>query len=532
MRKILNIGCLIISIALFISAAVAQEPVYWDDVAKIRKEGLNNSQVMDIVGYFSDVIGPRLTASPNMKNAQKWAEKKLEEIGLANVVIEKAGVHGVSWDNEYTSLHMIEPDYQPLLGYSKAFTPGTNGKVNAEAIIVNIKYESDFEQYKGKLKNKIILVAPPGKIVHHFSPDAIRLSEDDLEALTITNLERAVRPDNVTVARKEYDNLLEGKIPPREVTRTEVDNFLKAEEAAMIVDIGNGRGDDGTVKVMGRNGNRQDRSYEGALNALPEVAVAAEHYNRMYRILKRGIPVKLEMEIRNSLDNSDPNYYNVIAEIPGTDLSDEIVMIGGHLDSWHAGTGAVDNASGCAVAMEAARIIVASGLKPRRTIRVALWTFEEGGLHGSREYVNKHFGNPSMGTKPEYDKLSGYFNMDNGTGQFRGVWMQQNEAVRPIFEAWMEPFHDLGMKTLALRNTRGTDHLSFNRAGLNGWQFIQDRIDYGVRRHHTNMDVYDGLIPKDMKINSVIMASFAYHAAMRDELLPRKPYAVSVRPHR
>jgi len=259
------------------------------------------------------------------------------------------------------------------------------------------------------------------------------------------------------------------------------------------------------------------------MNSLAEVVVATEHYNRIYRILDRGIPVRIEAEVRNSIDNSDPYYYNVVGEIPGTDLADEIVILGGHYDSWHSGTGAVDNASGGAVALEAARILKAIGVRPRRTIRVAFWTYEEGGLNGSREYVNAHFGNPEDGTKPAYDKFSGYFNMDNGTGQFRGISLQGNLAVAPIFEAWMEPLNDLGVRTVSLRSVGGTDHLSFDRAGLNGWQFIQDPIDYFPVRHHTNMDTVDGLVPEDMMVNSVVMAVFAYHAAMRDELLPRKP---------
>jgi hypothetical protein len=309
------------------------------------------------------------------------------------------------------------------------------------------------------------------------------------------------------------------------VSRTELDEFLKAEGVALVVDIGNGRGDDGVLLVGSRHDSRGDRSYEGVINSLPEVDVATEHYNRIYRILERGIPVRMEAEVRNTIENSDPYYYNVIGEIPGTDLADEIVIVGGHYDSWHGGTGAVDNASGCAVALEAARILLALGIQPRRTIRVAFWSYEEGGLNGSREYVNAHFGNPADGTKPDYDKLSGYFNMDNGTGQFRGIYLQENLLVKPIFEAWMGPLNDLGVATTTPRNTSGTDHLSFDRAGLNGWQFIQDRIDYRPNRHHTNFDVVDGLVPEDMMINAVVMATFAYHAAIRDELLPRKEAA-------
>jgi hypothetical protein len=503
----------------------AQEPVDWEVVSKIREEGLQRSQVMDMVGYMADVLGPRLTASPSMRKAQEWAQEKMREVGLENIVFERAGEHGVNWDNEYTSLHMVAPDYQPIIGYAKAFTASTDGKVEADAVIVDVQTSADFAQYRGKLRGKIALIAQPFATEPRFTPDAIRHDEASLDALSRTTVGESGQEQTVTLTRAEFNALREGAAGGAPVPRGELDEFLKAEGVALIVDIGAGRGDDGILLVGSRYDSRADRSYEGVMNSLPEVVIATEHYNRIYRILERGIPVQLEMEVRNSVDNSDPYYYNVVGEIPGTDLADEIVILGGHYDSWHGGTGAVDNASGSAVALEAARILKALGIQPRRTIRVGFWTYEEGGLNGSREYVAQHFGNPQDGKKPAYDKLSGYFNMDNGTGQFRGVYLQGNLLVKPIFEAWMKPLNDLGVETLAPGNTSGTDHLSFDRAGLNGWQFIQDRIDYRPRRHHTNMDVVDGLVPEDMMINAVVMATFAYHAAMRDELLPRKPAA-------
>jgi hypothetical protein len=514
----------LLAISLLSPAAVTQETVDWEAVSKIREEGFKRSQIMDIVGYMSDVLGPRLTASPSMRKAQEWAQKKFKELGLENIALEEAGMHGVSWDNQYTSLHMMEPDYQPLLGYAKAFTPSTDGKVTAEAVIVDIKSVQDLDEYRGKLGGKIVLYSPMHNIGHRYTPNATRLSEEQLKELEMSSPAATRARPMISIPREEYQKLRIGEQPPRPMERAKLVEFFKSEGVAMLVDIGRGRGDYGTVLVGGRAGSRRDRSYEGAQNSIPEISLASEHYNRIYRILERGIPVKLEMEVRNFLDGSDPMYYNVLGEIPGNDLKDELVIVGGHYDSWHAGTGAVDNASGCAVALEAARILKAIGIQPRRTIRVAFWSFEEGGLNGSREYVKKHFGNPQDGKKPAYDKLAGYFNMDNGTGRFRGVHLQGNEAVRPIFKAWMEPFHDLGVWTLSSRTVGGTDHLSFDRAGLPGWQFVQDRVDYRPIRHHTNMDVYDGLDPEDMMINAVIMASFAYHAAMRDELLPRKPY--------
>ncbi|MFC1476944.1 M20/M25/M40 family metallo-hydrolase [candidate division KSB1 bacterium] len=513
-------------ITLLLSSAIwAQEPVDWEVVSKIRAEGLQRSQVMDMVGYMSDVLGPRLTASPSMREAQKWAQEKMREVGLENIVFERAGEHGVNWDNEYVSLHMTAPDYQPIIGYAKAFTPGTKGRIEADAVIVDITSTDDLEKYRGKLRGKIAMIAEPFETEPRFTPDAIRMTDEDLKAMSKTTVRAGRQQEErlITIPFEQLNALRGAAEGAQPVSRADLDKFLKAEGVPLIVDIGSGRGDDGILLVGSRHDSRGDRSYEGVMNGMPEVVIATEHYNRIYRILERDIPVKLQMEVRNHIDNSDPYYYNVVGEITGTDLKDEIVIVGGHYDSWHGGTGAVDNASGCAVALEAARILKAIGVQPRRTIRVAFWTYEEGGLNGSREYVNKHFGNQRDGKKPAYDKFSGYFNMDNGTGQFRGVYLQGNLLVKPIFEAWMKPLNDLGVETLAPGNTSGTDHLSFDRAGLNGWQFIQDRIDYRPRRHHTNMDVVDGLIPEDIMVNAVVMATFAYHAAMRDELLPRKP---------
>jgi carboxypeptidase Q len=522
MRVVRLLSVLLVVLPLLTSGLKAQEPVDWEVVSKIREEGLQRSQVMEMVGYMSDVLGPRLTASPSMRAAQEWAQQKMREIGLQNVVMERAGEHGVNWDNEFVSVHMMAPDYQPIIAYAKAFTSSTDGRLDAEAVIVHVETAADLAQYRGRLNGKIALVAEPADTDPEFNPDARRMTDEDLAAISRTTLGEGAG-GTVTLSMAQLNELRQGGAEEVEpVSTADLYAFLKAEGVALVVDIGSGRGDEGTVLVGSRYDSRADRSYEGVVNSLPEVVIATEHYNRIYRVLERGIPVRLRAEVQNSVENSDPYYYNVVGEIPGTDLADEIVMVGGHYDSWHGGTGAVDNASGSAVALEALRILKAIGVQPRRTIRVGFWTYEEGGLNGSREYVNAHFGNPEDGKKPAYDKFSGYFNMDNGTGQFRGVNLQGNMLVAPIFEAWMKPLNDLGVATLAPRNTGGTDHLSFDRAGLNGWQFIQDPIDYRPNRHHTNMDVVDGLIPEDMMVNAVVMATFAYHAAMRDELLPRK----------
>jgi Zn-dependent M28 family amino/carboxypeptidase len=304
--------------------------------------------------------------------------------------------------------------------------------------------------------------------------------------------------------------------------------LLREEGTAVLLEPS--RGEHGTLFVGG-GGSRS----MGSDPALPSLVVAIEHYSRIARLLEKGLPVKLEINIQNRFYEDDSLGYNVVAEIPGTDkkLKDEVVMLGGHLDSWHAGTGATDNAAGCAVAMEAVRILKAIGVQPRRTIRIALWSGEEQGLLGSRGYAQKHFGDRgTMRLKPEHEKFSAYFNLDNGTGKIRGVYLQGNDAVRPIFEAWLKPFHDLGANTLTIRNTGGTDHLSFDAVGLPGFQFIQDRIDYDTRTHHTNMDVYDHALDGDLIQASVIMASFVYHTAMRDEKLPRKPLPKPEQPPR
>jgi len=523
MRVVRLLSVLMVAFPLLTSGLRAQEPVDWEVVSKIREEGLQRSQVMELVEYMSDVLGPRLTASPSMRAAQEWAQQKMREIGLKNVVLERAGEHGVNWDNEFVSVHMMAPDYQPVIAYAKAFTSSTDGELNAEAVIVQVETAADLAQYRGSLRGKIAMIAEPSETEPEFTPDARRMTDEELAGISRTTLGQGAG-GTVTLTMAQLNALRQGGAEEVErVSTADLHEFLKAEGVALVVDIGSGRGDEGTVLVGSRYDSRADRSYEGVVNSLPEVVIATEHYNRIYRILQRGISVRIQAEVRNSVDNSDPYYYNVVGEIPGTDLADEIVIVGGHYDSWHGGTGAVDNASGSAVALEALRILKAIGVQPRRTIRVAFWTYEEGGLNGSREYVKTHFGNPEDGKKPAYDKFSGYFNMDNGTGQFRGVNLQGNMLVAPIFEAWMKPLNDLGVATLAPRNTGGTDHLSFDRAGLNGWQFIQDPIDYFPNRHHTNMDVVDGLVPEDMMINAVVMATFAYHAAMRDDLLPRKP---------
>ena len=342
MRVIRVISVLSVVFLMLTSEVKAQERVDWEVVSKIREEGLQRSQVMDIVGYMADVLGPRLTASPSMRAAQEWAQQKMREVGLENIVIERAGEHGVNWDNAYVSVHMMAPDYQPLIAYAKAFTASTEGRIEAEAVIVRVETQADLAQYRGRLRGKIVLLAEPTGTEPEFTPDARRLTDEDLAGMSRTSVgQDDQRTFTLTMAQINALRQGGGEEADR-ISRAEIDDFLKAEGVALVVDIGTGRGDDGTVYVGSRYSSRADRSYQGVMNSIPEVVIATEHYNRIYRILERGIPVTIQAEVQNTVDDSDPYYYNVVGEIPGTDLADEIVIVGGHYDSWHGGTGAVD----------------------------------------------------------------------------------------------------------------------------------------------------------------------------------------------
>lgn len=510
--RLIATGVLLVAIGAFASG---QTPtVDWDMAAKIREEGLQRSQVMDIVGYMTDVLGGRLTLSEDMKRAQAWAKDKMEKIGLANVVIEPFMDYGAAWDNEYFSLQMLEPDYQPMVGFPLAYTSGTKGKVIAPAVIAaDIQTKKDLDRYKGKLKGAVILSTPPYTLdMAALTQGVSRLTADDL-----ARLEEAVvpRPQRAPVTPPPPNPDL---VKPEERLA-----FFRAEGAVAVLQCTGGQM--GSVVGFSRPGANEDKwSREKTLATLPLIAVTPEHYNRMFRVLKRGIPVKVEVEVRNRIGEKVEKASNVLGEIPGSDLAGEVVMLGAHYDSWHEAAGASDTAAGCAVALEAARILKAIGVQPRRTIRVAFWGGEEQGLHGSREYVNAHFGNPEdpkIGAKPDYEKFSAYFNQDYGAGQFRGIYLQGNERVRRLFAAWMEPFRDFGMTALSIQSVGSTDHVSFDAAGLPGFQFIQDRI--GGTAGHTNLDFYDTLRPEDLMKNAVVEAFFAYQAAMADERIPRKP---------
>jgi hypothetical protein len=501
---------------------------------------------MQTLGYLTDVIGPRLTASPAMKRANEWTKDKLTACGLQNAQVEEWGPFGRGWTLKSFSAEVVEPQAIPLIAYPKAWSPGTNGPITSSVVYFDAKDEAGLAAYKGQLKGAIVLTTAPRELKASFKPLGERLGEKEL-------LELADAPEPGSTPRRRPQLTAEQREAFRFAARKL--QFLADEGAAVILEPSRG-GDGGTIFVQSASvpqpptenpfDQRRIQPWDKSAPKLPtQIVVAGEHYNRMVRMLQAGEKLKMTVNLAVQFQDQDLNGYNTVAEIPGTDLKDQIVMLGGHMDSWHAGTGATDNGAGVAVAMEAVRILQAAGLKPRRTIRIALWSGEEQGLLGSRAYVAKHFGttvDPSSSTAgaastrgtggainagPDYEKFSSYFNLDNGTGKIRGVYLQGNEAVRPLFRKWLDPFREMGAATLSASNTGGTDHLSFDAIGLPGFQFIQDNIEYETRTHHSNQDVYDRIQADDMKQAATIMAAFIYNAANLDQKLPRKAMPVA-----
>ena len=482
------------------------EPVDLQAVYAIKDEGLQRSKVMEIASYLTDVYGPRLTGSPEIRRAGEWAVKEMQSWGVANARLEPWTGFGRGWTNERFAAHMTAPATATLIGYPKAWTPGTNGVGHGRRRPGEARYAGGSRDVARQVEGQV-------------RPDGAGADADAALHAAGRALHRRRAVGSVTPAH------LGGPRPRRRAGRRGDRRAFARDRTAFLVSEGilatiePGRGDGGTVFVQsGGSRNAADPP------TVPQVVLTAEHYNRILRILEKKIPVTLEMDVRNTFLDGDAGAFNVVAEIRGTDKADELVMLGAHFDSWHTGTGATDNAAGSAVMMEAMRILRATGLPMRRSVRMALWSGEEQGFFGSRAHVAQHFGDrQTLATKPAHAKFSVYFNVDNGTGAIRGVYLQGNEAVAPIFRAWMEPFANFGMTTLAIRNTGGTDHLSFDQVGLPGFQFIQDELEYDSRTHHSNMDVFDRLQAEDMMKNAVIVASFVYHAANRDQLLPRKP---------
>jgi len=521
-------------IAAFVGSSAAQpipEKIDTSVIAKIKYEGMNNSKVMETLSFLSDVYGPRLTGSPEFKEAADWAKKQLEDMGLQNVAFE-TWKFGKGWSMKNFSAEMTEPRVLPLIAYPKAWSPSTKGTVSGYAVYLGAKTDDELQQYKGKLKGAIVLTSEPRELKAHFTPDADRLTDEDLLKLANADMPRG----RGRVGRR--DTAAFRVLRERFAQSRKKLEFCRQEGAAIVIEAS--QGDDGTLFVQSATVpqpvnspiDRRINPYDEDAPKIPvQIVVAAEHYNRMVRMIQKGSRVKLEMNLEANFFDGQPGM-NIVGEIPGTDLKDDVVMVGGHFDSWHGGTGATDNGTGSASCIEAMRILKTLGVKPRRTIRIALWGGEEEGLLGSKEYVASHFGerDTAQGSafgeikkKPEYEKLYVYFNNDNGTGKVRGVYMQGNEATRPIFRSWLGPFTDMDASTLTIENTGGTDHLSFDAIGLPGFQFIQDNIDYETRTHHSNMDVFDRVQENDLKQASVIMAAFAYNAAMREGSFPHKP---------
>jgi hypothetical protein len=547
-----------------VSAQGPQEKFDQAAIDKIKEEGMKHSQVMDTLSYLTDVPGARLTGSPGIKAAQEWAKQKLAEWGLQNAHLEAWGPFGRGWSLEGFSASLIKPNYAPLIAYPKAWSASTSGVLRAQPVYFDAKTEADLDKFKGKLKGAIVLLTEPRDVKAHYEALGRRQTDEDL--LKLANAEPPAPGGQGGQGRF-------GGNPEQRAAMAFLNKkwlMLQDEGAALVLEPG--RGDGGTMFVQSATlaypeGTPQNKRKtfrdKDAPPIVPQVVLAVEHYNRLVRMIQRGAPVQLEFNVSTKYYDQDLMSANVIAEIPGTDLKDEIVMLGAHFDSWHSGTGATDNAAGSAVCMEALRILQTLGLKPRRTIRIGLWSGEEQGLLGSRAYVTQHFakrlgpeprfggGPPAAGATPEpqtppqfeikaeHEKFAGYFNLDNGTGKIRGIYLQGNEEVRPILRAWFGPFRDmigagpapaptagsqrnLPIATLSISNTGGTDHQSFDGVGLPGFQFIQDQIEYDTRTHHSNMDVYDRIQEQDMKQAATIMAAFVYNTAMRDKKLPRK----------
>jgi Peptidase family M28 len=504
---------------------------------RIREEGLAHSHVMEYASALADGIGPRLTGSPNLKRANEWTRDQLAAMGCSNAHLEDWGEFGMGWQQLNTWVRMASPDTAVFIAQAAPWSPSSNGAVSGPAISVEIKKDEDVDKYKGKLGGKIVLLGEMREVKPVDKPLFERMDDKDLAKIA----------EHPLLEENEYAQYMKD-FPKRMELQGKTWNLLASEHALAVIlpsrDGRNSGGSGGTIFDDSRGLGMSAYKREHA-TPLPVVDMAIENYGRVYRLLKAHVPVTIEMNVDTKFTGDHEHGFDTIAEIPGTDpkLKDEVVMVGGHLDSWASGTGATDNGAGTVVAMEVMRIFNTLQVKPRRTIRIGLWTGEEQGLFGSEGYVKEHFGFVPLSTapdqmklpewmrkpagplqlKPEQEKISGYFNVDNGTGKILGIYLQENAAVKPIFEQWMEPLKDLGVTTITMRDTGGTDHESFDAVGIPGFQFIQDRMDYGSRTHHSNMDVYERLQPGDLAQAATVEAIFVYNTAMRDQMLPRKP---------
>ena len=506
--RLLAIGLLFLSAV----ATAQEEKVDMAVIQKIREEGLNHSHVMDIAFHLTDASGNRLTASPGFMRAANWAKQQLTDWGLAGAMLDPWGEFGKGWELQRSYLAMTAPWYKPLIAFPKAWCGGTNGPQTTPVLLISASDSAGLEKYKGQMAGKILIVETNDVYQQSFKPDATRHTDEQLDSMA----KAVIRPVDTAELRRRRAGFNRGAFAFANLLRAEA-----LKEGAIAILSETNRGHDGTIFVQGGGSYQPD----APANVL-DMVITLEDYGTIVRLLKAGIPVTLDADVKTKFQTDDTKGYNVIAEIKGTDkkVKDEVVMLGGHLDSWHSATGATDNAAGCTVMMEVVRILKTLNIQPRRTIRIALWSGEEEGLLGSRGYVKKTFADPAtMVLQPAHEKFAGYFNIDNGTGKVRGIYLQGNEACRPIFTQWLQPFHDLGANTVTISNTGGTDHQSFDAVGLPGFQFIQDEIEYNTRTHHTNMDSYAHLREDDLKQIATIVAVFVYNTAQRDEKLPRKP---------
>jgi carboxypeptidase Q len=568
--------------------AQAQPTPTPDVIERIKDEGLNRSQVMRTLEYLTDVIGPRLTGSPALKRANNWTRDKLTEWGLANAHLEPWGPFGRGWTLRRFSAEVTAPQAFPLLAYPRAWSPGLDAPLTAEVLLVEAKNEEELQKYKGQLRGKIVLVGTERELKPRWEPVAKRLSDKELHEL-------ADAPDPSLLPQRPQRQRSPEQIAAARWNDRKT-QFLYDEGVALLVGS-SPAGDGGMLQFVQSAAVPQSsdlpfdqRKGPWAADApklIPQIALSNDHYNRLARLINQGVRVEMSVNLQVEFDDSDVMSYNTVAEIPGTDLKDEVVMLGAHLDSWHTATGATDNGAGVAVMMEAVRILKAVGVQPRRTIRIALWSGEEQGLLGSRFYVKEHFGpipsptpaataatqpaaaaaavaektgrtpkkreasdtaaktntpvppaaqTPTPTTaaaqtqfKPEHERLNIYYNVDSGTGAIRGVYLQGNEALRPIFRRWLMPFAQLKVgqntytaTTLTASNSGGSDFLSFDAVGLNGIDFLQDDLEYETRTWHSNQDNYDRVIPEDVMQAAVVVAAFVYDSAMMDGRLPRK----------
>jgi hypothetical protein len=491
-------------------------------LGRIREEAFARSHVLETARYFTDVTGPRLTGSTGLRLAQAYARDRLKEWGLPAASLESWGPFGRGWSLEGFTINLTAPNFSPLIGYPKAWSPSTAGLLRGEPVLFDAHAAADLERYRGKLKGRIVLLAGARAARPLAAPQ--RLSDSDL--LRLANAAPPARGGpQVTAEQKAAADLDDRKW-----------RLLYGEGPAVVLEPG--AGENGTVAVaeartlpvQGQTASQRVHAWDPKkAPVLPQVVLAVEHFNRLARLAASGAPLKVEVQVTTRYHDEDLKCANVIAEIPGADLKDEVVMLGASLDSWHSGTGATDNAAGAAVAMEAMRILMATGLRPRRTLRVALWSAGEQGSLGSQAYVAAHFGKRTTGPDgvarvvpgPDHGRLAGYFNLDGGGGRIRGVYLQGNEAVRPVFRAWLAPFADLGATTLTSAGVGDSDHVSYDAVGLPGFQFLRDFMESGGPSP-TNMDVFDRLQEDDLKQSATLAASFAFLLANRDQKLPRK----------